>query len=132
MRQPDILATVIAEVASMLPGVWVADHLPEGESMLDQLPCVVIDLLPGSEAARSWGGLDSVRLDHIALDVEVFARSRGDATPVGDRVRQALYQLPHLEHTGVTSVDFPRMSTREDLNPRVKAIGSTVDLVMHT
>lgn len=131
MNDSDILAVVIREVKGMLPGVWVADHLPEGEEMITHLPCVVIDLLPGSEAQVSWGGMQPVRLDHIALDVEVFGRSRGDATPVADRVRAALHQLPHLADTGVTSVDCPRMSTREDLNPHVKALGVTVDLVMH-
>lgn len=127
----DVLSVVIREVGAMLPGVRVADQLPEDKDLVGQLPCVVIDLLPGGEEV-AWGGSGfPVVRDLIALDVEVFAPSRAAGTPVADRLRRALHQLPHLAGTGVTSVECPRLSTREDLNPRVRVLGTVVDLSMH-
>lgn len=128
----DVLAVVIQEVGGMLPGVRVADQLPEDKDLVGALPCVVIDLLPGDELDVAWGGTGfPVRRDLVSLDVEVFAPSRAAGTPVADRVRRALHQLPHLAGTGVTSVDCPRMSTREDLNPRVRVLGTVCDIAMH-
>lgn len=129
----DVLSLVIREVGSMLPGVRVADHLPEDKDLVGALPCVVIDLLPGDELSVSWGGdAFPVRRDLVSLDVEVFAPSRAAGTPISDRLRLALHQLPHLAGTGITAVDCPRMSTREDLNPRVRVLGTVCDLVLHS
>lgn len=124
----DILSVVIREVGGMLPGVRVADQLPGDKDLVGKLPCVVIDLLPGDELDVAWF---PVRRDLVSLDVEVFAPSRAAGTPVADRVRRALHQLPYLAGTGVTSVDCPRLSTREDLNTRVRVLGTVCDLAMH-
>lgn len=132
MNEVDILATVIRSVSEMVPGTPVGDSLPPTGELDKSMPCVVIDLLPGDELSVSWGGAGfPVRRDLIALDVEIFAPSRAAATPVADRVRMALHQLPHLSETGVTSVDCPRMSTREDLSPQVRVLGAVCDIVVH-
>lgn len=132
MSDVDVLRTVIKAVGEMLPGVRVGERLPDEKDLIGAKPCVVIDLLPGDELSVSWGGsgMPAMR-DLVSLDVEVFAPSRAAAVPVADRVRAALHQLPYLAGTGVTSVECPRLSTREDLNPRVRVLGVVCDLVLH-
>lgn len=133
MSEVDVLAEVIRLVGEMVPGVTVGDSVPPAAELPSRMPCVVIDLLPGDELDVSWGGNGfPVRREVVSLDVEVLAPSRAAATPVADRVRLALHQLPHLAETGVTSVDCPRMSTREDLNPHVRVLGTVCDLALHT
>ncbi|GEM_PF-1817880 len=133
MSDADVLKTVIHTVSQMLPGVYVADVLPPAEKLESALPCVVIDLLPGEGAAVSWGGNGfPVRLDKVGLDIEVVARSRAAATPVAEKVRMAIHQLPHLAGTGVTMVDCPSFTTREDINLRVRVLGTVADVTLHT
>lgn len=133
MQVPDMLKFVIDFLGESMPDVWVADALPPDEELADALPCVVVDMLPGEELQHSWGG-DSfpVRLDGVALDVEVFAVSRGRAVPVADRVRALLHQLPHIAGSRVTSVACPTFGSREDLNPRVKVLGGVCELTLHS
>ena len=130
MSDADVLRLVIESVGDVVAPVWVADRLPPNRELDKNLPCVVIDLLPGSEV-MPWGGTpDSPIQQTVALDVMVYGRSRGEATPLGDRVRAALHQLPFQEGNGVVGVDCPRLSTREDMNPNVKAIGVVADVLL--
>ncbi|EEI16275.1 hypothetical protein [Corynebacterium lipophiloflavum] len=127
----DILRKAIRVVQGVLgPDVWVADSLPKADDLEANLPAVVVDLLPGSEVA-AWGGETITALvDYVTLDVEVVDSSRAKATEVGVKVRRALHQLPFIEGTGVKDVDCPRLSTREEINHRVKVIGTVVDLAV--
>ncbi|AIT60165.1 hypothetical protein [Corynebacterium doosanense] len=132
MSDVDVLKTIIERVSQMVPDMWVADVLPPADRLEKELPCVVIDLLPGAEEATSWGGQGfPVRLDRVGLDIEVVARSRAAATPVAAKVRQALHQLPHLAGTGVTQVDCPAFTTREDINLHVRVLGVVADVTLH-
>ena len=132
MNEADILAIVIETVGEMLPDIRVADTLPVDLDVIGSMPCVVIDLMPGDELSVSWGG-DGIpsRRDLVTIDVEVFAPSRAAAAPIADKLRLVLHQLPHIAGTGVTSVDCPRFSTREDMNPRVRVLGVVCDLAVH-
>lgn len=133
MSEADVLKQTIDVLAEALPGIWVADHLPPTEDLDDNLPCVVVDLLPGAARSTAWGSDDfPVRLDDVVLDCEVFAQSRGQAFPLAERVRLVLYQLPHIASTDVTSVDCGIFTSREDLNPRVKVLGAEAELVKHS
>lgn len=130
MTDVDILKFAVTAVGQVLEGHWVADHLPPADLLDEQLPAVVIDLLPGSEVVP-WGGDTGEQVsDLIAFDVEVVGESRAQCTPVADRVRAALHQLPHIDGSGVKSVDCPRFSTREDINPQLRVLGATVDLMV--
>ncbi|OFU54845.1 hypothetical protein HMPREF3120_05335 [Corynebacterium sp. HMSC11D10] len=134
LAEVDVLKMALDAVREVVGNdTWVADRLPDADNLTDNLPAVVIDLLPGEETTP-WGGRASPSLlDAVPLDVEVVARSRGEATRVAVVVRQALHQLPYLEGTGVKQVDCPRLSTREDINPYVKVLGVVADLtVAHT
>lgn len=129
MSEPDVLKETISVVAEAFPELWVADHLPPTTEMDAQLPCIVLDVLPGETRQTAWNGDDfPVLLDEVALDVEVFARSRGQAVPVAQKLRQVLYQLPYIAEVSVASVDCPELVTREDLNPRVKVLGAEAEL----
>lgn len=133
MSESDVLKQTIRVISESFPGMWVADHLPPDKSMAGNLPCIVVDLLPGVTRSTAWGGDDfPVRLDEVTLDVEVFAESRGKAVPISEQVRLVLYQLPHIDDVDVTSVDCPVLVTREDLNPRVKVLGAEATLVKHS
>ncbi|WP_151530530.1 MULTISPECIES: hypothetical protein [Corynebacterium] len=132
-RLPDVLRLVIEFLAEALPQYWVADALPPDVELVENLPCVIVDLLPGTELRTSWGGADfPVRVDGAAIDIEVFAASRGQATPVAEQVRLLMHQLPYMDGSGVTSVECPMFGTREDLNPRVKVLGGVAELTLHT
>lgn len=129
MNDADILMQVIESVQQVLgDDVWVADRLPPDRELAKNLPCVVIDLLPGGEV-MPWQGEFAIQ-QMIALDVDVVGRSRLEATPIGDAVRAALHQLPFQVENSITSVDCPRMATREDMNPHVKRIGVVADLTV--
>ncbi|AZA08699.1 hypothetical protein [Corynebacterium pseudopelargi] len=133
IRVPDMLKFVIDFLGEAMPDVWVADALPPDAELADALPCVVVDMLPGEELKHSWGGEGfPVRLDGVALDVEVFAASRGRAVPVADQLRALMHQLPHIAGSQVVSVSCPAFGSREDLNPRVKVLGGVVDLATHS
>lgn len=124
----DVLKSAIVLVKEALGDVWVADHLPHADQLEDSLPAVVLDVLPGEEQ-QGWGGQSGEQfLDLIPLDVEVLARSRAEATPVAARVRQLLHQLPFIEGTGVKTVDCPRFSTREDINPQIRVLGAVAEV----
>lgn len=129
MNDLDILKIAIDQVQQVVgEEIWVADHLPPADEFESNLPAVCIDLLPGDEVIP-WGGDSGEPIGEVlALDVEVVARSRALATPVAHKVRMALHQLPHIEATGVRYVECPRFSTREDINPQLRVLGSTVDL----
>lgn len=131
MNDVDILKVAIDGVKQVVgPTVWVADRLPPDIELAKRLPCVVIDLLPGGEVAP-WGGDTGWPIQQlIALDIDVFGRSRMESTPLGEQVRAALHQLPFQAENPVTSVDCPRFSTREDMNPHVKVIGVVCDLTV--
>ncbi|MFW9242844.1 hypothetical protein [Corynebacterium striatum] len=130
MNDVDILKFAIGAVTDVLGDVWVADHLPRADELEHMTPAVVIDLLPGSELTP-WGGDTGENItDFIAFDVEVVGNSRAQCTPVADNVRAALHQLPYLEGSGVKSVDCPRFSTREDINPTLRVLGATADLMV--
>lgn len=131
LDEVDVLKVAIDAVREVVgDGTWVADRLPDADRLTDNLPAVVIDLLPGGETTP-WGGRDSPSLlDAVPLDVEVLARSRAEATKVGVVVRQALHQLPYLEGSGVKYVDCPRLATREEINPYVKVLGVVADLTV--
>lgn len=132
MSDVDVLMKVIQVVADQMPGVVVGDALPPLDELEQQLPCVVIDILPGEEKAVAWGGDGfPVRLDGIALDIEVLARSRVQAMPVANRLRQVLHQLPHIAGTDVVSVECPHFGAREDVNLNVRAMGVICDLTLH-
>lgn len=124
----DALRVIISTLKSCIPGVWIADVLPENRDLLDNLPAVRVDLLPGEEVVGFGGPLSPVR-DEVALDIDVIAASRAAAVPVADRVRQVLHALPTMPGAGVTFVDCPYMSTRPDLNPHARRLG--VDAVVH-
>ncbi|MDN6707078.1 hypothetical protein [Corynebacterium glyciniphilum] len=133
MTEIDVLKVAITTLSEALPDVWVADHLPPTMEMDSNLPCVVLDTLPGAVREAAWGGDGfPVRLDENVLDVEVFAQSRGKAQPIAETVRLVLYQLPHIAGTGIVSVECPYLATREDLNPRVKVLGAEAVLVKHS
>ncbi|MGN0097225.1 MAG: hypothetical protein ACI38U_14325 [Corynebacterium sp.] len=133
MNDTDILLQTINVLSEALPGTWVADQLPPAKDMDDNLPCVIVDILPGATKSTAWGGDGfPVRLDEVGLDIEVFAQSRGQATPLAEKVRALLYQLPHIAGTDVTAVDCPVFATREDLNPRVKVLGAEASLDKHS
>ncbi|WP_313548346.1 hypothetical protein [Corynebacterium sp.] len=129
MNDLDILKVAIEQVQDVLGDeVWVADCLPPADEFDECLPAVCIDLLPGDEV-MGWGGDAGEPLGEIlALDVEVVARSRAQATPVAHKVRMALHQLPHIETLGVRYVECPRFSTREDINPQLRVLGAAVDI----
>lgn len=131
MNDADILRVVIDSVKQVVgESVWVADRLPPDRELAKRLPCVVIDLLPGGELAP-WGGDSGWPIQQmISLDVDVYGRSRMEATPLGETVRAVLHQLPFQVENDVTSVDCPRFSTREDMNPHVKVIGVVADLTV--
>ena len=130
MTDTDVLKQTIDVVAEAFPEMWVADHLPPTTEMDAKLPCIVIDVLPGQTRETAWNGDDfPVILDEVVLDAEVFAQSRGQAVPVAQKLRQVLYQLPHIATTDVAKVDCPELVTREDLNPRVKVLGAEAELV---
>ena len=131
MNDVDILKFAINAVADVLgDDLWVADHLPPADELENLTPAVTVDLLPGSEVVP-WGADTGEYISEIiSLDVEVVGVSRAQCTPVGDRVRAALHQLPFLEGSGVKSVDCPRFSTREDLNPQLRVLGAVVDLMV--
>lgn len=132
-RLPDVLRAAIEVLDDGLPDVWVADALPPDNELADALPCIVVDILPGEEIRHSWGGDGfPVRLDAAALDIEVFAPSRAQAMPVAERARLLMHQLPYIDGTGVTSVQCPGFGSREDVNPRVKVLGTVCDITMHT
>lgn len=124
----DALRLVISTLASCLPGVHVADVLPEHSAMDANLPAVRIDLLPGDEVTP-FGGMTGPLMDVISLDIDVIARSRAEAVPVAKLVRDILHQLPLMPGTGVTYVECPAMSTRPDINPRARRLG--VDAEIH-
>lgn len=124
----DALRLVISTLASCLPGVWVADTLPERDALADALPAVRVDLLPGDELTP-FGGPTGPVVDLVALDIDVLARSRAEAAPVAKLVRDILHQLPMMPGTGVTYVECPAMSTRPDMNPHVRRLG--VDAEIH-
>ena len=131
LAEVDVLKMALDAVREVLgEGTWVADRLPDADRLSDNLPAVVIDLLPGEETTP-WGGDDgSSVLDIVPLDVEVIAPSRAEATKVAVMVRRALHQLPYLEGTGVKQVDCPRLATREEINPYVKVLGVVADLTV--
>lgn len=130
MNDVDILKFAIGAVSEVLGDVWVADHLPPADDLVANTPAVVIDLLPGSEIVP-WGGDSGEHIsEYIAFDLEVMGASRAQCTPVADLVRAALHQLPFLEGSGVKSVDCPRFSTREDINPQLRVLGATADLMV--
>lgn len=132
MSQSDVLAQVISVLDESLPDVTVGDTLPPTTEMDKRLPCVVVDLLPGSTRSTAWGGVEfPVLEDEVVLDVEVFAASRGRAFPVAEQVRRVLYQVPHVAECDVTTVDCPVLASREDLNPRVKVLGAEAVLTTH-
>ncbi|WKD60920.1 hypothetical protein CCICO_04415 [Corynebacterium ciconiae DSM 44920] len=132
-KLPDVLRTVIEFLSGALPDYWVGDSLPPGQELAASLPCVIVDLLPGTELRVSWGGADfPVRVDGAAIDIEVFAASRGQATPVAEQVRLLMHQLPFVEGSRIVSVECPSFGTREDLNPRVKVLGGVAELALHT
>lgn len=140
MKYIDILDAAIQLVVSALPSVefrgrvlpvQVSDSLPPVDDLMPALPCIVIDVLPGDPGEASWGGVGMpVRLDLVTLDVEVFAESRAVASVVSDKLRRVLHQLPHLADSGATSVDCPMFATREDLNPHVRVLGATCDIIV--
>lgn len=140
MKYIDILDAAIQLVVTALPSVefrgrvlpvQVSDSLPPVDDLMPALPCVVIDVLPGDPGEASWGGVGMpVRLDLVTLDVEVFAESRAVASVVSDKLRRVLHQLPYLADSGATSVDCPMFSTREDLNPHVRVLGATCDIIV--
>ena len=130
MNDVDILKFAIGAVSEVLGDVWVADRLPAADDLAANTPAVVIDLLPGSEIVP-WGGDSGEHIsEYIAFDLEVVGASRAQCTPVADLVRAALHQLPFLEGSGVKSVDCPRFSTREDINPQLRVLGATADLMV--
>lgn len=130
---PDMVLFVVEFLSENMPDVWVADALPPDEQLDEYLPCVVVDVLPGREVRDSWGGAGfPVMLDGVSLDLEVFARSRAQATPVAERVRLLMHQLPFIDGSQVTTVECPTFGSREDLNPRVKALGVVAELVTRT
>ena len=122
----DALRFVITVLRSCLPDVHVGDHLPPADRLV--LPAVRVDLLPGGEI-HPWGGSGPVQ-DRVALDIDVFAASRAQATPVAQTVRQVLHSLPTIADSPVRVVDARPFSTRPDLNPNVRRLGADVDLVV--
>lgn len=129
MADLHVVFQVIGVLQECLPDCTVSDSLPEGKLLTESLPVVQVDLLAGEEKHTAFGGEGfPVVLDGIGLDVEVFATSRLQGMEVGERVRRVLHQLPHLAECPVTAVSVPDFSTREDLNPQVRVVGTVVDL----
>lgn len=124
---PDILRFTLGIVGSTLPDVWVADRPPEPHEFADQLPCVVIDLLPGEETVP-WGGHGKVIFDHMNFDIDVFAASRADAVPIANKVREVIHSLITVGDSPVVSVDCPGFTTRPDYNPHIRRLGVTASL----
>lgn len=121
----DVLRHVIERVQGVLGSeVWVADHLPPGPELGGNLPAVVVDLLPGGNNMKAWGGFGvAPQVDGVVLDIDVFARSRADCVPLADTVRGLLYRLPADGDSPVVSVDGSPLATRPDLNPHVRRLG---------
>lgn len=126
---PDTLKVVIDMLASCIPGVWVADHLPGPAELDSNLPAVVVDLLPGDEIV-GWGGVPAPLGDDLVLDVDVFATSRAAAVPLATQVRQLIHGLPNYAGSNVKAVHCPSFSTRPDYNPHIRRLGGTVKLLV--
>lgn len=122
----DTLAFVVTILRSCVPDVWIADVLPPPEQF--ELPAVRVDLLAGDEV-HPWGDGGPIQ-DRVTLDIDVFAASRAEATPVATRIRQALHSLPTIAGSPVRVVDAGPFSTRPDLNPNIRRLGADVDLVV--
>lgn len=122
----DTLRMVIEMLSSTLPDATVADRMPPPGELDQQLPYVMVDLLPGEEVV-AWGGHGPVR-DFVVLDIDVFAASRALAHPTGVLIRQLMHNLPNYAGANVTYVDCPGFSTRPDYNPHIRRLGVTVTL----
>lgn len=129
MKDLDILKVAIEQVSAILgEDMWVADRLPRAEDLAENLPAVVIDVLPGDEVTP-WGGEDGIVVGELlALDIEIIAESRAQATLIAADVRAALHQLPYQDGLGVRWVNCPRFATREDINHHIRVLGTTVDV----
>lgn len=128
----DVLRDVITMLNDSLD-VVVGDSLPEGAALGENMPVVVVDILPSETAKTAFGGHGfPVMSDTVPVDVEVFAPSRAQAYDIAVMIRPLLYQLPHLAENDVVGVDCPQFATREDLSPKVKVLGAIADLTTRT
>lgn len=123
---PDILRLVVTVTKTALPDVWVGDRLPRPDEFDENLPCIVIDLLPG-DARHGWGTLEPV-MDTVDLDIDVFAASRAEAFELSTRLRQVLYTLPTVGGGIISNIEAPHFTTRPDYNPHIRRLGAVAPL----
>lgn len=131
MNEVDILDQIIQVVQRQMPGVPVADRLPMAGDLVEEMPCICIDMLPGEQVNIAWGGdSPTVVRDGMPVDVEVLAGSRAEAFEISTRLRRVLMQLPHIEPVGVDTIDVPMLTPRDDVNPHVRSLGAVVDMTL--
>lgn len=123
---PDILRAIISIVGTTIPDIWVADRVPSVEEFSDNLPAVVIDLLPASETS-GWGP-EGPLMDHMPLDVDVFAHSRAEAFDVSTKLRKVFHSLVTMGALPIVHVEAPMFTARPDYNPHIRRLGCVINV----
>ncbi|WP_018119416.1 hypothetical protein [Corynebacterium mastitidis] len=121
--QPDVLKEII-HCLSDVTGVWVADTLPPGDSLSEELPCVRVDELPGTSKLIPWQITGEMELQELGIDVDVFGASRYETRAVREAIHKTMMLLPRTV-AGITRVQpGATFHTRPDFNQNIRRVGA--------
>lgn len=93
------------------------------------------DRLPMARVMRIGGGDDTFRLDHPAVDIDVFHTTRLSAARLADQVRESLYRLQR--HGAFGAAVVTEVATRAGPrwlpydNTSLRRYGATYRLAVH-
>lgn len=124
--EPDVLALVIEGLAERLD-CWVADTLPPADDLSSNLPCVVVDELPG-EARTPWGG-GPAGLIVQAIDIDVFDESRYKTRKIRELITPALREIGLDSSNSITDIRYTStFHTRPDFNRTIRRVGAELEI----
>ena len=123
---PDILRFMIGIVGTTVPGITVSDRVPRVEEFSESLPVVTMDLLPASEVS-GWGP-EGPLMDHMPIDVDIFAESRSEAFEIAVKIRKVFHSLVTIGNTPIVNVDAPQFTARPDYNPHIRRLGCVINV----